>query len=63
MTEPGAGGKLHIDNDWKTEAQQEKDRLAREEQAAAAQRRQAVPDQISIMHLINMLAMQAVCIS
>ena len=33
---PGAGPMLHIDDDWKAEAQREKERLARKREAEAA---------------------------
>ena len=36
MTETNDQGGLHIDSDWKTEAAQEKERLAAQEQKAAA---------------------------
>ena len=51
--------RLHIDSDWKTEAAQEKDRLAHEEQAAAGGPGAAAPEAPSFAELLNMLAMQA----
>ncbi|MHC4696471.1 MAG: DUF1844 domain-containing protein [Planctomycetota bacterium] len=51
--------RLHIDSDWKTEAAQEKERLAHEEQAAADEPGAAAPGAPSFAELLNMLAMQA----
>ena len=57
--------RLHIDSDWKTEAAQEKERLAHEEQAAAGEPGAAAPGAPgapgapSFAELLNMLAMQA----
>lgn len=55
--------KLHIDSDWKAEAQREKERLARKEQerAAAASGRSAheLPE-ASFKSLVGMLASQAI---
>jgi hypothetical protein len=50
------GPKIHIDSDWKAEAEREKERLA--EETATAQDRAALGE-VSFVHLINMLAMQA----
>ena len=47
--------KLHIDSDWKSEAAQEKERLAAEEQA----RPSPAPGEANLVELINLLAMQA----
>ncbi len=54
--------RLHIDSDWKTEAAQEKERLAREEQKPANAGGAAAPEAPeapSFAELLNMLAMQA----
>ena len=48
--------KIHIDSDWKAEAQEEKERLAQEEGAAAERPPLGKP---TFLHLVNMLAMQA----
>jgi hypothetical protein len=50
------GPKLHIDSDWKNEAQQEKERLAEEE---AKQPARPELGEATFAHLVNMLAMQA----
>jgi len=55
MTAENDEPKIHIDSDWKAEAQQEKERLAQEE-ADAPQR--GPLDKPTFMHLVNMLAMQ-----
>jgi hypothetical protein len=57
MSDEGSGG-LHIDADWKTEAAQEKERLAEEDQAKAGAPGTA-PGQPAFADLVNMLAMQA----
>jgi len=49
--------KIHIDSDWKQEAEREKERLA--EQAEQSSGRESLGE-VSFVHLINMLAMQAV---
>ncbi len=66
MTETNDQGGLHIDSDWKTEAAQEKERLAAQEQKEAAAKPAAAAGTgtggeppIGIVDLINMLAMQA----
>ena len=55
--------KLHIDSDWKAQAQAEKERLAEKEQAKAAtsqtQDNQELPE-ASFQTLVDMLASQAV---
>lgn len=58
MSDEGPGEGLHIDTDWKTEAAQEKERLAEEDQATARPPG-AVPGQPGFADLVNMLAMQA----
>lgn len=56
MADENDAPKIHIDSDWKEEAEREKQRLAEEE----AQHQQRGPiDRPTFMHLINMLAMQA----
>ena len=54
--EPGKG--LHIDDDWKTEAAQEKKRLAAQERAAAKGGGGTVPE-AGFMDLLNLIAVQA----
>jgi hypothetical protein len=49
--------KIHVDSDWKAEAQREKERLAKE--AEKQRQHTPVPDP-SFAELINMIAMQAV---
>ena len=58
MSEEGSGGGLHIDADWKTEAAQEKERLAKEDQGRG-RRAGPIPGQPGFADLVNMLAMQA----
>ncbi len=48
--------KIQIDSDWKTEAQQEKERITAQEEAAPKQESLGQP---TFLHLVNMLAMQA----
>ncbi|HNO79183.1 MAG TPA: DUF1844 domain-containing protein [Phycisphaerae bacterium] len=57
MTDDKSEPKIIIDSDWKEEAQQEKERLAEMENEAP---QGAMPDQVSFIHLINLLAMQAI---
>ncbi|HRX85039.1 MAG TPA: DUF1844 domain-containing protein [Phycisphaerae bacterium] len=52
----GDGPKIHIDSDWKAEAEREKERLAEQE---AQQPQQEALGEVTFVHLINMLAMQA----
>jgi hypothetical protein len=56
--EPGEG-KIHIDSDWKEEAQRDKERLAEEEKAAEGQARGPLPDP-TLADLLNMIAVPAV---
>lgn len=60
MSDEHAGG-LHIDSDWKAEAQKEKERLAQEEKKSAAGGAAGggVPGAPSFVELVNLLAMQA----
>lgn len=55
--EPSKG--LHIDDDWKTEAAQEKERLAERESATAAEGGTGPAPKAGFMDLLNLLAMQA----
>lgn len=48
--------KIHVDSDWKAEAQREKERLA--EESAKAQERGPLPDP-TFAEVINMIVMQA----
>lgn len=58
--DPSQGG-LHIDSDWKEEAAREKERLARETEAAASRAGDpgAGTEGPSLFDIINLLAMQA----
>ncbi len=59
MSEEQSGG-LHIDSDWKAEAQKEKERLAQEEKKSpGGGAAGGVPGAPSFVELINLLAMQA----
>lgn len=58
MTDEPAGGKLHIDSDWKTEAAEEKERLAREEQRRTEDRSGSTGE-ATFAELVNLLMMQA----
>ena len=58
MTEDGP--KLHIDSDWKTEAAQEKERLAEQERQEKSKEGDApATGSASFLELVNMLVMQA----
>lgn len=62
MTEE-QGGKIHIDSDWKNEAQQEKERLAAEERAAAEKQGEGGQADMGnvdphFAELVNLIAMQ-----
>lgn len=62
MTDENAGGGLHIDSDWKTEAAQEKERMVADEKKrakAAAGGGEAGPPSGSFLELVNLIAMQA----
>ncbi len=54
MDEQQDKGRLQIDSDWKTEAAQEKERLAEADEAVAGP-----PGEIGFADLVNLLAMQA----
>ena len=56
MSNEPADGRLHIDSDWKEEAQREKQRIAEQETAAGPTTQ---PGAAGIADLVNMLAMQA----
>jgi len=61
MNNEDSGSRLHIDSDWKTEAAQEKERLASQEaEAASTGEASAMPGSPSFAELVNILAMQAV---
>ncbi|MCH7814379.1 MAG: DUF1844 domain-containing protein [Planctomycetes bacterium] len=55
MSDEPVPGKIHVDSDWKAEAQAEKEKLAAEEEAAQDQ---PVPEP-QVADLINMIAMPA----
>ncbi len=60
MSDEGSKSRLHIDSDWKTEAAQEKERLAKEEAAVAdTGDAGAQAGDSGFAELLNMLAMQA----
>ncbi len=63
MTQEESTSKLHVDTDWKAEAQAEKERLAKEEQAKAARgeppRAGELPE-ADFKALVGMLASQAI---
>ena len=51
--------KIHIDSDWKEEAERDKERLAAEEEAAQGEQRGPLP-QPTLGDLLNMIAVPAV---
>jgi hypothetical protein len=59
MTDQSSDGGLHIDADWKTEAANEKERLAAEEAEARASGAAGAEPPAAFVDLLNMLAMQA----
>ena len=59
MNAENEGPKIHIDSDWKAEAQQEKERLAKEEEATA-DKQAAGAGKPTFFNLVEMIAMQAV---
>lgn len=60
MSDQPAGGGLHIDGDWKTEAAREKQRLVEQEAREQPRPGAAAGDApASFIELINLLAMQA----
>lgn len=56
MSDDPSPGKIHVDSDWKEEAQREKERLVAEEARAAQAAPAAEP---GFLELVNLLAMQA----
>jgi len=58
MSEEKPTPKLHIDSDWKTEAQQEKERLAEQEEGQPKGAAGAL-GKPSFRHLLDMIVMQA----
>lgn len=59
MAEEGTGKGLHIDGDWKTEAAQEKERLAASEEKAKATVTTDGEAGANFLELVNLVAMQA----
>lgn len=57
MADRTTPGGLHIDSDWKTEAAQEKERLASQEPAGRS--KPVSPESANFVELINLLAIQA----
>ena len=64
MTDEPAGGGLHIDDDWKSEAAREKERLAKQERrerpSGGGEGQTGPTGSATFMELINLLAFQAV---
>ena len=56
MSDDPSSRKIHVDSDWKEEAQREKERLVAEEAKAAKAAPAAEP---GFLELVNLLAMQA----
>ncbi|HUU82133.1 MAG TPA: DUF1844 domain-containing protein [Phycisphaerae bacterium] len=59
MSEEPGKGKIHVDSDWKQEAERDKERLAAEEEKAEDQKRGPLP-QPTMADLLNMIAVPAV---
>jgi len=62
MTSEESSSKLHIDSDWKQEAEQEKAKLAEAEQQTKAEvpaGSDGAPRTVGFLDLVNLLAMQA----
>ena len=62
MTSEDASSRLHIDSDWKEEAEREKAKLAEAEQKAREQAPAgdaSAPRPVGFLDLVNLLAMQA----
>ena len=59
MTESPSDSGLHIDSDWKTEAAEEKARLAAEEQKQSNAGPAAIDSEGGFLELVNLIAMQA----
>ncbi len=58
MSDRPSSGKIHIDSDWKAEAEAAKEQLAAEEEAQQAYARGPFPDP-TMADLINLVAMPA----
>ncbi len=58
MNDEPSQGKIHVDSDWKAEAEAAKEHLAAEEKAQQAQPRGPLPEP-TVADLINMIAMPA----
>ncbi|MHC4066507.1 MAG: DUF1844 domain-containing protein [Planctomycetota bacterium] len=58
MSEEPTKGKIHVDSDWKSEAQSKKEQLAAEETAAAAEKRGPLGTP-TVADLLNLIAMPA----
>ena len=59
MSDDPTPGKIHVDSDWKEEAQREKERLVAEEARAARATQGAPAAEPGFLELVNLLAMQA----
>ncbi len=59
MSDDPSAGKIHVDSDWKEEAQREKERLRAEEAKAAQTAKGAPAAEPGFLELVNLLAMQA----
>ncbi|MFQ5491151.1 MAG: DUF1844 domain-containing protein [Phycisphaerae bacterium] len=58
MSDEPSQGKIHVDSDWKLEAEQTKEELAAQQQAAQEQRRGPLP-KAGLPDLLNMIGMPA----
>jgi len=58
MSEEPDKGRIHVDSDWKAEAQEKKEELAAEEKASAGAKRGPLPAP-TIADLLNLIAMPA----
>jgi len=58
MNEEQDKGKIHVDSDWKTEAQAKKEKLAADEQDAAAAQSGPMPTP-TMVDVLNLIAMPA----
>ncbi len=58
MSDEPSKGKIHVDSDWKAEAEEEKQRLAEEEAAAGDKPKGPLPDP-TLADLVNVVAMPA----
>ena len=59
MSEGPDQGKIHVDSDWKEEAERDKERLAAEEEVARQEGRGPLPTP-ALADLLNMIAVPAV---